>query len=92
VVREDQLRMWAKNGQIATQYCDASGVVTNDPNVNLNASDGAIEGLLSPDGRIFGKMGHTERVLPGLYRNIPSMSEFKIFENAVAYFTTQEEE
>ncbi len=92
VVREDQLKMWAKNGQIATQYCDVSGIVTNDPNVNLNASDGAIEGLLSPDGRIFGKMGHTERVLPGLYRNIPSMSEFRIFENAVAYFTTQEEE
>ena len=53
---------------------------------NPNNSMAAIEGILSPDGRVFGKMGHSERVGTGLYRNVPGNYEMKLFLSAVRYF------
>ena len=61
----------AANGQIATQYADFDGNATNDIRFNPNDSAGAVEGITSPDGRVFGKMGHSERIGNGLYRNVP---------------------
>ncbi len=76
----------AKNGQIATQYCDLSGAPSGDIEYNPNGSLWAIEGITSPDGRVFGKMGHSERISDKLYKNIPHTSEIKMFESAVKYF------
>ena len=76
----------AKNGQIATQYVDFSGEATNDIHFNPNDSMYAIEGITSPDGRVFGKMGHSERVGYGLYKNVPGDYEIKMFKSAVKYF------
>ena len=76
----------AKNGQIATQYVDLSGNPTSDIHFNPNDSAFAIEGICSPDGRVFGKMGHTERWGKGLYKNIPGEFDMHLFESAVAYF------
>lgn len=75
------------NGQIATQYVDASGVPSMDLDVNPNGSVLAIEGITSPDGRIFGKMGHSERSGAGLYKNVPGNLYQPIFEGGVGYFT-----
>lgn len=85
-VNPKQAEEWARNGQIAFQYCDPDGQASMDPRYNLNGSDYAIEGLISPDGRILGKMGHSERVLNGLYKNIPDMEIFPIIQNGVDYF------
>ncbi len=75
-------------GQIATQYVDAQGVPSMDLSVNPNGSAWAIEGITSPDGRIFGKMGHTERgVTPGVFQNVPGNLYQPIFEGGVSYFT-----
>lgn len=74
------------NGQIATQYVDWEGNATNDPYFNPNNSDWAIEGITSPDGRVFGKMGHSERVGINLYKNVIGDKDQKIFESGVAYF------
>lgn len=76
----------AKNGQIATQYVDLDGTPTMDIHYNPNASALAIEGITSPDGRVFGKMGHSERIGKNLYRNVPGEKDQKIFESGVAYF------
>ena len=76
----------AKNGQIATQYVDFSGEATNDIHFNPNDSMYAIEGITSPDGRVFGKMGHSERIGYGLYKNVPGDYEIKMFKSAVKYF------
>lgn len=76
----------AKNGQIATQYVDLEGNVTSDIRFNPNDSVQAIEGITSPDGRVFGKMGHAERVGAGLYKNVPGDYFIKMFESAVSYF------
>ncbi|MBO7702040.1 MAG: phosphoribosylformylglycinamidine synthase, partial [Eggerthellaceae bacterium] len=73
-------------GQIATQYVDAAGVPSMDWDVNPNGSVWAIEGITSPDGRVFGKMGHSERSGDGLYQNIPDATYQHIFEGGVAYF------
>lgn len=73
-------------GQIATQYVDFEGHATMDGAFNLNGSVCAIEGITSADGRILGKMGHSERVGAGLYKNIPGDKDQKIFESGVAYF------
>ncbi len=73
-------------GQIATQYVDAAGVPSMDWDVNPNGSVWAIEGITSPDGRVFGKMGHSERSGDGLYQNIPDATYQPIFEGAVGYF------
>ncbi|MBE6542482.1 MAG: phosphoribosylformylglycinamidine synthase [Ruminococcaceae bacterium] len=74
------------NGQIATQYTDLSGQATMDINFNPNGSTLAIEGITSPDGRVLGKMGHTERYNPGLYANVPGEYDLKLFESAAKYF------
>ncbi len=76
----------AENGQIATQYVDLSGTPTMDTAFNPNGSLFAIEGITSPDGRVFGKMGHSERVGKHLYRNVPGSCDMKMFKSAVAYF------
>ena len=76
----------AKNGQIATQYVDFGGNATTDIQFNPNNSIYAIEGITSPDGRVFGKMGHSERIDNGLYKNVPGEYDIKMFEAAVKYF------
>ena len=76
----------AKNGQIATQYVDLEGAATDNILFNPNNSAYAIEGITSPDGRVFGKMGHSERIGNGLYKNVPGNYEIKMFEAAVRYF------
>ena len=76
----------AANGQIATQYVDLNGEPTMDAAFNPNGSLFAIEGITSPDGRVFGKMGHSERVGAGLYKNVPGNYDIRMFEAAVKYF------
>ena len=76
----------AANGQIATQYVDLNGEPTMDAAFNPNGSLFAIEGITSPDGRVFGKMGHSERIGAGLYRNVPGNYDIRMFEAAVKYF------
>ena len=76
----------ARNGQIATQYVDFEGRPTDDIMFNPNGSMYAIEGMTSPDGRVFGKMGHAERVGENLYKNVPGNYDMKMFESAVEYF------
>ncbi len=76
----------AKNGQIATQYVDFDGNATSDVHFNPNDSLYAIEGITSPDGRVFGKMGHSERKGNGLYKNVPGNYDIRMFESAVKYF------
>ena len=76
----------AENGQIATQYVDLDGVPTMDVDFNPNGSVWAVEGILSPDGRVLGKMGHSERIGPALYRNVPGNYELHLFESAKDYF------
>ena len=76
----------AKNGQIATQYVDFDGFATSDIRFNPNDSVYAIEGITSPDGRVFGKMGHSERIGSNLYKNVLGEYDMKMFESAVAYF------
>ena len=76
----------AKNGQIATQYVDLNGNPTMDAAFNPNGSLFAIEGITSPDGRVLGKMGHSERIGKGLYKNVPGEYDIRMFEAAVKYF------
>ena len=76
----------AANGQIATQYVDLQGNPTMDTAFNPNGSLYAIEGITSPDGRVFGKMGHSERIGKGLYKNVPGEYDIRMFEAAVKYF------
>ncbi len=75
----------AEKGQIATQYVDFAGRPTMDIAHNPNGSVAAIEGITSPDGRVFGKMGHSERV-GGLYKNVPGEFDMKLFRAGVEYF------
>ena len=83
---ERVLTSLAENGQIATQYVDFDGQASTDIRFNPNDSIGAVEGILSPDGRVFGKMGHAERIGNGLYRNIPGRFDMGMFASAVAYY------
>ena len=76
----------AANGQIATQYVDLDGKPTYDIAFNPNNSVSAIEGITSPDGRVLGKMGHSERIGKGLYKNVPGVFEMGMFRSAVEYF------
>ena len=76
----------AKNGQIATQYVDLVGNATGDVRFNPNDSLYAIEGITSPDGRVFGKMGHSERIGDGLYKNVEGNYNIRMFESAVQYY------
>ena len=83
---EELIKKLAENGQIATQYVDLDGNATDDVRFNPNNSMCAIEGITSPDGRVFGKMGHSERIGSGLYKNVPGNYDIKMFESAVHYF------
>ena len=83
---EELIRKLAENGQIATQYVDLDGNPTDDIHFNPNNSAFAIEGITSPDGRVFGKIGHSERLGNGLYKNVCGKYDMKIFESAVKYF------
>ena len=74
------------NGQVATQYCDPAGNVSMDEEWNVNGSYAAIEGITSPDGRVLGKMAHSERRGDGVAINIYGEQDIKIFESGVAYF------
>ena len=76
----------ARNGQIATQYVDLSGNPTDDIRYNPNNSAFAIEGITSPDGRVIGKMGHSERWNEGLYKNVPGNYDIGMFKSAVEYY------
>ena len=86
LAEEGLIRKLAENGQIATQYVDLDDQPTMDLRFNPNGSLYAIEGITSPDGRVFGKMGHSERVGRDLYRNVPGNYDIKMFESAVKYF------
>ena len=80
------VRELAARGQIATQYVDLDGDPTDDIRFNPNGSAYAIEGITSPDGRVFGKMAHAERVGQGLYKNVEGNYFMKMFDGAVRYF------
>ena len=81
-----QIKDLIKNGQVATQYVDLNGNATMDIQFNPNGSMMAIEGITSPDGRVFGKMGHAERIGNGLYKNVYGDYDIKMFKSAVKYF------
>ncbi len=83
---EELISQLAANGQIATQYVDLEGNASADIHFNPNGSMHAIEGITSPDGRVFGKMGHSERIGAGLYKNVPGEYDIRMFEAAVKYF------
>ncbi len=86
VVSEEMAKELFANGQIATQYVDLDGDPTMNGVYNINGSSFAIEGITSADGRIFGKMGHSERYEEGLFQNIDGNKEQNIFANGVNYF------
>ena len=86
VASEQLVKQLAENGQIATQYVDLEGNPTEDYRFNPNGSIDAIEGITSPDGRVFGKMGHSERYTNGLYLNVDGDKDQKMFAGAVSYF------
>ncbi len=80
------IKTLSENGQITTQYVDLNGEPTMDVHFNPNGSLCAVEGICSPDGRVFGKMGHAERIGSGLYKNVPGDYDIKMFSSAVKYF------
>jgi phosphoribosylformylglycinamidine synthase len=87
VAEDEVLKQLIENGQVATQYVDLDGKPTSDVRYNPNDSYLAIEGITSPDGRVFGKMGHSERSGDNMYVNIPDKNlEEEIFKSAVEYF------
>ena len=86
MARQEMLDTLAANGQIALQYCDENGVPSMDIDVNINGSVMAIEGITSPDGRVLGKMGHSERVGEYVAKNIPGNKFQPLFEGGVHYF------
>jgi len=86
VCPEETALALAKNGQVATQYTDAAGQPSMDIDVNPNGSLWAIEGIFSPDGRVFGKMGHSERQGPLVGKNIPGSKHQPLFESGAKYF------
>lgn len=86
VASEDQISRLAAAGQIATQYVDLEGNPSMNVRYNPNGSFAAIEGITSPDGRVLGKMGHSERIGADICKNVPGCKDQKIFESGVAYF------
>ena len=86
VASEDWVRRLAENGQIATQYVDLSGNPAVRTPENPNGSVCAIEGITSPDGRVLGKMGHSERIGSGLYKNVPGDYDMHLFDAFVEYY------
>jgi phosphoribosylformylglycinamidine synthase len=87
IASEEVIRTLAENGQIATQYVDDSGRPSMDTAFNPNGSRYAIEAISSPDGRVLGKMGHSERIGKDLYRNVPGRYDMGLFRSGVKYFT-----
>ena len=83
---QELLTELAANGQIITQYADFDGNATMEIQYNPNGSDWAVEGIISPDGRVLGKMGHSERIGSGLYQNVPGRFDMQMFTSAVKYF------
>ncbi len=86
IASDELIAQLAANGQIATQYVDLDGFATSDIRFNPNGSLYAIEGITSPDGRVIGKMGHSERIGSGLYKNVLGEYDIKMFRSAVEYF------
>ncbi len=86
VASDEVLQQLIANGQVATQYCDLDGNVTMDEEYNINGSYLAIEGITSPDGRVLGKMCHSERQGEGVAINIYGEQDLKLFESGVKYF------
>ena len=86
ICSEELLAKLAQNGQIATQYVDDKGNPTYDIRYNPNGSVLAVEGITSPDGRVFGKMGHSERIGKDLYKNVDGVYDMGMFDSAVKYF------
>ncbi|MBR4234579.1 MAG: phosphoribosylformylglycinamidine synthase [Clostridia bacterium] len=86
VASDGLMKQLIARGQIATQYVDLDGSATMDVHFNPNGSLMAVEGITSPDGRVLGKMGHSERVGAGLYKNVPGNYDIRLFEAAVKYF------
>ena len=86
IADDETLARLAANGQIATQYVDFDGNPSMDIAFNPNGSVMAIEGITSPDGRVFGKMGHSERIGKNVYKNVLGEKDQKIFESGVKYF------
>ena len=82
----ETVKALAENGQIATQYVDLNGKPSSEIAYNVNGSVCAIEGITSPDGRVLGKMGHSERKGENLYKNVPFAKDQQIFESGVKYF------
>ena len=87
IIKDELLEELAARGQIATQYVDDRGLATMDCRCNPNGSTLSIEGICSPDGRIFGRMGHIERCRIGLYRNVETSTGLPFFKGAVDYFS-----
>lgn len=87
ILTEEDARGLFENGQVLTQYVDSDGHATMARPHNPNGSYYAIEGLISPNGQIVGKMGHTERYEDGLYRNIPGNKEQLLIRGGVEYYT-----
>jgi phosphoribosylformylglycinamidine synthase len=83
---EDEIKGLVMRGQIAAQYVDLDDKPTMDARYNPNGSAWAVEALTSPDGRVLGKMGHSERISDGIYKNVPGSYDQRIFEAAVRYF------
>ena len=83
---EELIIMLGEHGQLATQYVDLDGNVTQDIRYNPNGSACAVEGITSPDGRVFGKMGHSERIGEGLYKNVDGNLDIGLFASAVEYY------
>lgn len=87
VMNDEDVQKLIENGQLATQYVDLAGEPTLDIRYNPNGSVMAIEGITSPDGRVFGKMGHSERAGADIFKNIEGNSDQTVFRGAVDYFT-----
>ncbi len=86
IASPEQVAALAANGQIATQYVDYDGSATYDIRYNPNGSVSAIEGITSPDGRVFGKMGHSERIGNHVFQNVPGEKDQMLFKSGVEYF------
>ena len=86
IASPELIKELAENGQILTQYVDLDGKVSTDIQFNPNGSYASIEGITSPDGRVLGKMGHSERIGKDLYKNVPGDFDMGMFKAAVEYF------
>ena len=86
VASDEVIRKLIENGQVATQYVDLNGNPSMDTAFNPNSSMYAIEGIISPDGRVLGKMGHTERLTDYVAKNVDGNKEQLLFRGGIDYF------